>query len=143
MNWLKESFKFKDFCTEVLYVNQKTKLDVFEHEVSDIPVVFQGSESSCVACTVTYIQQWIERNHPNLSHEWLAFLSNTGKDGAEPSKVLEKARTVGICSQEVWDNERDMGYLDAGKHKIAGYAKSTSLKPGHLAWLIERCPIMV
>lgn len=142
-SWIREAHSFKDYCTEVLYAGGKTNNDEFCHDTTGLPVVFQGPENSCVSCSITFVQQWIEKNHPNLSHEWLMLTSGTTPNGAYPKKVLEAARTVGICTQETWDNDRDNGYLDAGQHRIAGYAKSASLDLRHIGYLIEQCPIIV
>ena len=90
----------------------------------ELPITYQGSSNTCVSCSVTWIQQYLERTKENLSHEWLADISNTQVAGATPKQVLEPARKIGICAQATFDNQSDYytRELNAYKHRTGTYA---------------------
>lgn len=135
--WLKETLKFKDWILGSL---KPTKED-FEWDSTGLPIIFQGQENTCVSCSVTFIQQWFEKNA--LSHEWLAKISGTKPEGVEPSKVLEAARKIGICLEETYEKRPEMGYLDAQNHRIPAYAYIPNRSKENIAGHIEKNPIMV
>lgn len=116
---------------EDIYGNEPVSEVVpLRRDVSNVPLVFQGLENTCVACTITWIRQWMDVNNTDLSHEWLAELSKTTKKGATPEQVLKPAEEIGVVSQVSWDElggapdkvENPALRQEASHFRIPGYA---------------------
>lgn len=125
MNGLKLSSRsFKDWDWGKIR-KDKTAVDFpINRDISNVPVVYQGTVPSCVSCAVTWLKQYMELSKPDLSWEWLAQIAGTNKDGATLSSVLEAARKTGICKEEVYTGSGTEfeKSLDAANHKLPAYA---------------------
>lgn len=143
LSW--EAFSFKDVSFEKAFGPASGgPIVALGRDISGIPIVCQGTENTCVACAVTWIEQFLEKDKPDLSHEWLASISRTGPNGAKPSQVLEPARKTGILSQYLWDSGATGDCLDdASKHCIPGYAYLEDLTPQGLYNGLKRGPLMI
>ena len=140
-----ESYRFKDISFEKAFGPFTTgPIVALGRDVSGIPIVCQGTENTCVACSITWIKQYLEKEHPDLSHEWLASISNTGPNGAKPSQVLEPARKTGILSQYLWGicASGDC-FVDAAEHRIPGYAFLEDLSPSGIYNALKLGPVMI
>lgn len=100
-----------------------------KRSVKGVPIPLQGVENTCVACSVTFTQEWMEKYHPDLSHEWLAEISHIGRLGATFRQVLEPARKVGIARDAVMHEgvSFEERASDAGEHLFPGYLRITDL----------------
>lgn len=109
-----EPYHFKDWDFEKRYgaVVPET-IAPLNRDVSGVPVVYQGDKPTCVSCTASWIKSFMEQEHPELSWEWLAYVSQTDKNGASPSKVFKIAKKQGIA-----ENEEG---LNADKHKLGAF----------------------
>lgn len=120
-----ESPNFKDFDFNLVFgaAPFMEEIKPLGRDISDIPVICQGSENTCVSATLTWIRQWMDKNKPDLSHEWLACISNTGERGAKPSQVLEPARKIGIIPEAAWMENLDFEHRVqlASEYKLPGY----------------------
>lgn len=117
--------KRKDYVFELVFgVGELTDIKPIGRDISGIPVVFQGQQNTCVACSITWVKQYFEEKHPDLSHEFLAKISNTAIDGASFSQVLEPARLNGICTQTTWRDAKifEEQMQNAAQHKLDGYS---------------------
>lgn len=143
LSW--EAFSFKDVSFEKAFGPASGgPIVALGRDISGIPIVCQGTENTCVACAVTWIEQFLEKDKPDLSHEWLASISHTGPNGAKPSQVLEPARKTGILSQYLWDSGATGDCLDdASKHRVPGYAYLEDLTPQGLYNGLKRGPLMI
>jgi hypothetical protein len=141
--WRKQSLSFKDYSFIKIYGAAPDVAPLpLARDISGIPVVYQGELNSCVACAVTWIQQYLD----NSSLEWrfLAEKSGTDKDGARPKQVLEPARKIGICSRDKWPTqdffERE---LDAYQYRVAGYAYLHDYSKSSIYHGLLQGPLMV
>lgn len=153
--WRKEPHKFGNYSHERLYgaVPSKVEFKTLNRDTSSIPVVYQGTSWNCVAATVTWIKQFIDKEKTGeataLSHEYLAAASDTAADGATPSQVLDAAVDYhfGICESEKWlsSNKQISVELEMNgkQHGIAGYAYLERLTPEAIYSAMAREPIMV
>lgn len=90
-------------------------------DISGIPVVFQGSKPDCVPAAITWLKQYLEKAHPDLSFEWLAKISGTDQNGTTLGAALEAARKQGICTEAVFQSGTGEA-LDALQHVLPAYA---------------------
>lgn len=144
--WSPKPFKFSDWSFHRLYGSApKVPIVPLGRDISGIPVTYQSNEATCVSCSVTWIKMWQEKNHPDLSHEYLAKLSGTTEFGAEADWVLDTAKHIGICTQDVWDAKLpiESQALSAQDHKIIAYAYLHDLRPHSLYHALGISPIMV
>lgn len=153
--WKKEPLSFSNVSHERLYGSPPRKVDFkpFDRDISGIPVIYQGASWSCVAATVAWIKQFLDRERTGkataLSFEYLAVASNTGADGATPSQVLYAAddEHSGICESEKWiQANKNISVeleMNGKQHGIAGYAYLESLTPEAIYSAMSRGPIMV
>lgn len=140
-----ESFRFKDFSHEKVFGSAPYSVTIkpLGRDTSGIPVIYQGKLNTCVACSVTWIRQWMEKNDTDrlvrLSWPFLADIAHIGPDGAAPSQVLEPARKIGICK---WDTFFQMGAWtareDAACFKIPSYTFITDYSTDGIYTALER-----
>jgi len=145
-----ESFSFKDVSHERVFGSAPSRVDIkpLGRDMSGIPVIFQGKLNTCVACSITYVRQWMEKvntdRHVRLSWPFLAEIARIDQYGAAPSQVLEPARKVGICQ---WDTFLEAsgftarGY--AAQFKIPGYSFLTDYSPAAIYTALERGPLAI
>lgn len=123
INGLKlESRSFKDFSWEKVIGGGASfeGFQPFEHDISGIPVVYQGTEPVCVPAAITFLQQYFEKLHPDLSVDFLAKISGTDSQGTTLGAALEAARKQGICTEQAWLADPQVN--DSAEHKIPAYA---------------------
>lgn len=115
-----ESLKFSDHNFEKVFGSDQAPIVPLNRDISNLPVVCQGDQNTCVSCTVTWIKQWYEQSGIQLSWPYLAEKSGTDADGVKPSKVLDAAYHDGICP---WpDFNTPNADQTAEAHKIPGYS---------------------
>lgn len=150
--WKPEPLTWKDISHERVYgAPSVTKIEPLNRDTSGIPIVYQGTSFNCVAATVTWIKQYLEKKRtgtaPALSHEFLAAVSQTAPDGATPRQVLVTAKNVGICESEVWiSNNKKLSVeleLAAKKYEINGFAYLHNLSPSSVYAALTLNPVMV
>lgn len=142
--WIKEPLSFKDYSAEKMFGATGGEVPVaFSHDIKGLPVVYQGSENTCVPCSVTFLEQWFEKTGLALSHEFLAKISKTTPEGATPKQVLQPAKDIGIAPTKIYEKDYSDGFIIASQHKIGGYARLTNLAKDNLASFIHKTPIMV
>ena len=145
-----ESPRRKDFAHERIFGAAPFLEEVkpLGRDISDIPVVYQGRFNTCVSATITWIRQFEDNNKTNLSHEWLADISQTGEQGAKPSQVLEPARKTGIITQGSWDMNLEKIDLNAAlneayEYHIDNYFYVQDLSKFGLYHALKDCPLAI
>lgn len=147
-----EPYHFKDACTEKIFGAAPPTVDVkpLGRDMSGLPVVYQGSQNTCVSCAVTYVRQWMQKDSgkpvERLSWPFLATISNTTPQGAAPSQVLEPARKIGICEWNSYTPPASVNSVPAGEAsqgKIEGYSYVTDLSENGIYAALSRGPIAV
>jgi len=144
-----EAPKKKDYVHELAFGAAPKELEIapIGRDISGIPVICQGSENTCVSATLTWIKEWMEEKHPDLSHEWLADISHTGPSGAKPSQVLEPARITGILNQADWDNVElvsfDKKLALASLHKMPSYYHVRDLTKQGIYYALKTSPLAI
>lgn len=122
------------------------EIKVLGRDTSGLPVISQGSVNSCVSCSVTWVRQWLDKEKPDLSWEWLAEISHTRKNGARPSQVLEPARKIGIVTDDVWKTELltfEEKIEKALEHKISGYFYVRDLSKQGIYHALKTSPLLI
>jgi len=144
--WIRKPHHFKDWNLHKVYGSpEPVPILPLGRDISKVPITHQGSENTCVSCTVTWIKMWMEASGVDLSHEFLASISGTTERGAEADWVLQSAKYDGICDQASWDKQ---GYTSdlltlAEEHKIAAYAYPPTLSKQNIYHALCIGPIMV
>ena len=144
-----EPLKFGDYSHELVFgTSSPTEIVPLNRDTSGIPVVFQGQENTCVSCSITWALQWMDKNHPNLAHEWLALISRTDQNGATVSQVLEPARKTGVVKEETWKAYKvtetfEDALLDAVNHQLPGYFFLTNLSPSGIYHALQEGLVLV
>jgi len=145
-----EPHSFKDFSHEAVFGSAEPSPIVVlgrqaELDRLSLPVVFQGSANTCVSCSITWLQQFLEATGTNLSHEWLAEISNTGAAGATVSQVINPAHTSGICDQETFDKTQEFTIrgLNAAQHTFPNYFYVDSKDPQAVYGALKMSPLLV
>jgi len=136
--WIKEAPKFKDYSHERTFGASAPETIVpLNRSIDGIPLIYQGSDPSCVSCSATWIKEWMETNDPSvLSWKYLSIISNTTENGVKPSSVLKAAKKIGIAT--------DLKGTDADKHKIPGYFFITKCKnPNEIYKVLKKRPVMI
>lgn len=146
MKW--ESFSFKDLSYEKAFGSASSEpILPLGRSITDVPLVFQGLENTCVSCAVTWIRQYMDLSKTDLSHEWLAGISHTDKDGATPSQVLEPAKAKGIITQASFDRSLSIPWdalkAEASKFRIPGYLFLKDLSPQGIYSALKRGPLAI
>lgn len=141
--------KLKDFAFEQIYGSApKNELIVpLNRDISGIPDVYQGQKNDCVACSFTWIKQYMEKKHPDLSHEFLAQVGKTKPQGATPGQIAEAARKIGISTQLTWDNRENILNEDlleeAKKHKLGSYSYVQDLSMHGIYAALKKGPLAI
>jgi hypothetical protein len=143
-----ESYRFKDLSHEKLFGAAPVEdIKPLNRDTSGIPVIFQGTQNTCVSCTLTWIRQWMEkdagRTAPRLSWPFLAQISNTGFAGAAPSQVLEPARKQGIAPWEDFPGDMNKAMADAANFCFSGYSLITNYSRYGLYAALKRGPLAI
>lgn len=145
-----ESFHFKDFDHSKIFGSAPADMQItpLDRDTSGIPVVFQGNVNTCVACSITWLKQWLlkaySQSDERLSWPFLAEIAHIGPKGAAPSQVLEPARKTGICK---WDTFNDQDITDAIKeawnYQIPCYSFVTDYSVQGIYNALMKDPILI
>lgn len=145
-----EAPRFKNFTHEKVFGAAPIleKIEPLNRDISGIPVVFQGNVNTCVSCALTWIRQYLDKEKPDLSWEWLAEISRTGQAGAKPSQVLEPARKNGILKQDKWDEglaktDFDEALQEAYPFCIPSYFYVTDLSKYGIYHALKSSPLAI
>lgn len=145
-----EPLKFSDYSHEQVFGAAPSSIEIvpLDRDTSGIPVVFQGQENTCVSCSITWVLQWMDKEHPNLSHEWLAFISRTEQNGATVSQVLEPARRTGVVKETTWKAYNvtetfEDALQDAVEHQLPGYFFLSDLSPAGIYSALKKSPVLI
>lgn len=140
--------RFTDYSYHKIYGAAPVNVQIkpLGRDITGVPIIFQGSKNTCVASTVAWITQYLNKA-PSLSQDFLAVESNTAIDGATPSQVLDAAHKVGTCESAKWleCNEKITHELElnAAQNRIAGYAFLHDLSPAAIFDALKSNPVMI
>jgi len=114
-------------------------------DVSAVPVPLQGDLNTCVPCSVTFVVEWLKQEHPGLSHEWLADISQVRPEGATFRQVLEPARKNGIVTRKTWTAQAEFETMleEAAKNRLPGYFRIMDLSADGLYHALRKGLVIV
>lgn len=145
-----ESWKFKDASHELIFGVAPTTIQIkpLGRDTSDIPVVFQGNQNTCVACSLTWSRQWMlkreSKESKRLSWPFLAQMAHIGSDGAAPSQVLEPARKVGIATWDTFSQKTlDEAIAEAFFYHLPNYSFLTDYSNQGIYNALSRSPLAI
>ncbi|MFA6158991.1 MAG: hypothetical protein WC763_05230 [Candidatus Paceibacterota bacterium] len=136
----------KDFSFEAVFGSATPEeRKSLKRDTTGVDRPLQGPYNTCVACSVTFVVEYLEREHPNLSHKWLAEIARIGEKGATLRQVLEPARKTGIVRDSVEDSDASFEerLLDAVNHQLPGYFFVTDLSADGIYHALKDGPLII
>ncbi len=141
---------FKDYSRERVFGASPDDIVIapLNREISKVPVVYQGTENTCVSCSFTWVKQYQEASGVDLSHEFLAEVSNTNKQGATMRQVGEAARKIGIVDENTWNSRVVSPVADslnqyALAHKIDNFFLLEDISPQGIYHALQDSPLII